>query len=156
MLGSFAPDQVFDYDFVDESMAQYYEAERLTGKLFVLFSGLGIFICCLGLFGLMGFVVERRAKEVGIRKVMGARIQQIVLLLSRDYVRLVVISSVLSIPIAWWGLSQWLDGFAYRVSNAFWVFILAGVLVMVVSWVTVAFYAYQAAKANPVKSLRSE
>ncbi len=152
----FAPDQVFAYDFVDESMAQYYEAERLTSKLFVLFSGLGIFICCLGLFGLMGFVVERRAKEVGIRKVMGARSRQIVLLLSRDYIRLVIISSILATPIAWWGLGQWLEGFAYRVNNSFWVFLIAGIIVTMISWITVAFYAYQAAKANPVRSLRSE
>ena len=152
----FAPDQVFDYDFVDESMAQYYQAERLTGSLFTLFSGLGIFICCLGLFGLMGFVVERRSKEVGIRKVMGARSNQIVLLLSRDYIRLVVISSVLSIPIAWWGLNQWLEGFAYRVENSVWVLLLAGVLVTLISWLTVAIYAYQAAQSNPVQSLRTE
>ncbi len=152
----FAPDQVFDYDFVDESMAQYYENERLTGNLFTLFSGLGIFICCLGLFGLMGFVVERRAKEVGIRKVMGARSSQIVMLLSKDYLRLVIISSIISIPIAWWGLNQWLDGFAYRIDNSIWVFILAGVLVTMISWFTVAFYAYQAAQSNPVKSLRTE
>lgn len=152
----FAPDQVFDYDFVDDSMAQYYEAERLTGNLFTLFSGLGIFICCLGLFGLMGFVVEKRAKEVGIRKVMGAHSNQIVLLLSKDYIRLVVISSVLSVPITWWGLDQWLDGFAYRVDNSVWVLMLAGVLVTLISWLTVAFYAYQAAQANPVKSLRTE
>ncbi len=152
----FAPDQVFDYDFVDEAMAQYYEAERLTGSLFTLFSGLGIFICYLGLFGLMGFVVEKRAKEVGIRKVMGARSNQIVLLLSKDYIRLVVISSILSIPIAWWGLNQWLDGFAYRVDNSIWTYLLAGLLVSLISWITVAFYSYQAAKANPVNSLRSE
>ncbi|MEM6525070.1 MAG: FtsX-like permease family protein, partial [Bacteroidota bacterium] len=152
----FVPDQVFDYDFVDETMAQYYEAERLTGKLFTIFSGLGILICCLGLFGLMGFVVEKRAKEVGIRKVMGARSNQIVLLLSKDYLRLVVISSVLSIPVTWWGLNQWLDGFAYRVDNSIWVLMLAGLVVTLISWVTVAFYAYQAAQSNPVESLRTE
>ena len=152
----FVPDQVFDYSFVDEAMAHYYEAERLTGKLFVVFSSLGIFICCLGLFGLMGFVVEKRAKEVGIRKVMGARIRHIVLLLSKDYVRLVLIASLIAIPIAWWGLNQWLDSFAYRIDNSIWTFIGAGLLVAVVSWLTVAFYSYQAAKTNPVNSLRSE
>lgn len=152
----FVPDQVFDYQFIDEAMAQFYEAERLTGKLFVLFSGLGIFICCLGLFGLMGFVVEKRAKEVGIRKVMGAGVRHIVLLLSKDYVRLVIIASVIAIPIAWWALNQWLGSFAYRIENSIWTFLGAGILVAVISWLTVALYSYQAAKANPVRSLRSE
>lgn len=151
-----APDKLFEFEYMDESMAQYYEAERLTGKLFIIFSGLGIFICCLGLFGLMGYVVEQRAKEVGIRKVMGARIRHIILLLSKDYIRLVLISSVFAIPIAWWGLKKWLESFAFRVDNSLWVFLLGGVLVTIISWATVAFYAYQAAKSNPVNSLRSE
>ncbi|MEM6642389.1 MAG: FtsX-like permease family protein, partial [Bacteroidota bacterium] len=156
LWSEFSPDIVFDYQFVDEAMAQYYEAERLTGKLFVIFSGLGIFICCLGLFGLMGFVVEKRAKEVGVRKVLGARISHIVLLLSKDYIRLVVIASAIAIPIAWWGLNQWLDTFANRIEHSIWTFLLAGFLVAIISWLTVAFYSYQAAKSNPVKSLRSE
>ena len=151
-----APDQIFDYDFVDQSMAQYYEAERLTSKLFTLFSILGIFICCLGLFGLMGYVVEQRSKEVGIRKVLGARILHIILLLSKDYIRLVLISSVIAIPIAWWGLNKWLEGFAYHIDTSVWMFLLAGMLVTLVTWATVAFYSFQAATANPVKSLRSE
>ncbi|MEM7297462.1 MAG: FtsX-like permease family protein, partial [Bacteroidota bacterium] len=151
-----SPEQEFEYEFVDESMAQYYQAERLTSKLFVIFSGLGIVICCLGLFGLMGYVVEQRSKEVGIRKVMGARIRQIILLLSKDYMRLVIVSSVIAIPIAWWGLNEWLDNFAYRVDNTVWIYLIAGILVTIISWVTVAFYAYQAAKTNPVNSLRSE
>ncbi|MEM9897286.1 MAG: FtsX-like permease family protein, partial [Bacteroidota bacterium] len=153
---SFAPDRAFDFDFVDQSMAQYYESEKLTSKMFVLFSGLSLFICCLGLFGLMGYVVEQRAKEVGIRKVMGAKVSSIIMLLSKDYIRLVLISSLIAIPIAWWGLNQWLDEFAYRLDNSLWVFLLAGLAVTIVSWVTVAFYAYQAAKANPVTSLRTE
>lgn len=151
-----APDKVFDFDYMDEALAQYYEAERLTGKLFIIFSGFGIFVCCLGLFGLMGYVVEQRSKEVGIRKVMGARIRSIVLLLSRDYIRLVLISSVIAIPISWWGLNQWLEGFTYRIENSIWIFLLAGLLVSAISWCTVAVYAFQAAKANPVESLRNE
>lgn len=151
-----APDQVFEYEFADQTMAQYYEGERLTGKLFIIFSGLGIFICCLGLFGLMGYVVEQRSKEVGIRKVLGARSRSIVLLLSKDYIRLVLISSLIAIPIAWWGLDLWLDSFAFRVDNSLWIFLIAGALVTIISWLTVALYAYQAAKANPVESLKSE
>lgn len=151
-----APDKVFDFDYMDEAMVQYYEAERLTGKLFVIFSGLGIFICCIGLFGLMGYVVEQRSKEVGIRKVMGARIRSIVLLLSRDYIRLVLISSIIAIPIAWWGLNQWLESFTYRIENSIWIFLMAGFIVTIISWLTVALYAFQAAKANPVESLRNE
>ncbi|WP_420575310.1 FtsX-like permease family protein [Ekhidna sp.] len=154
--GKLAPDKVFEFEYMDESMAQYYEAERLTSKLFIMFSGLGIFVCCLGLFGLMGYVVEQRSKEVGIRKVMGARNGNIIFLLSKDYVRLVLISSLVAIPIAWWGLSKWLDGFAYRIDSSIWMFLLAGVLVTAVSWITVALYALQAAKANPVHSLRNE
>jgi AraC-like DNA-binding protein/ABC-type lipoprotein release transport system permease subunit len=156
LWATLSPDLVFEYQFVDDTMAQYYEAERLTGKLFIIFSGLGIFICCLGLFGLMGYVVEKRTKEVGIRKVMGASISHIILLLSKDYIRLVLISSALAIPIAWWGLSQWLESFAYRVDNSVWTFLSAGLLVTIISWFTVAFYSYQAARTNPVNSLRSE
>ncbi|WP_258101478.1 ABC transporter permease [Marinoscillum pacificum] len=152
----FAPDQLFSFNYLDESMAQYYEAEKLTGKLFILFSMLAIFICCLGLFGLMGFVVERRAKEVGIRKVMGANISQIMILLSKDYIKLVVISSAIAIPLAWWGLGKWLDNFAFRIDNSVFVLILAGVAVMIISWITVTFYAYKSAVSNPVNSLRSE
>ncbi|WP_420580961.1 ABC transporter permease [Reichenbachiella sp.] len=151
-----APDKVFEFDYMDESMAQYYEAEKLTGKLFVLFSGLGIFICCLGLFGLMSYVVEQRSKEVGIRKVLGARIRNIIMLLSRDYLKLVLISSLIAIPISWWGVSQWLDGFAFRVENSLLIFLLGGFVVTVVSWVTIAFYAFQATKSNLVNALRSE
>ena len=156
LWNTLAPDKVFNYEYMDESMAQYYEAERLAGKLFVIFSGLGIFVCCLGLFGLMGYVVEQRAKEVGIRKVLGARIRNIVLLLSRDYIRLVLISSLIAIPIAWWGLNKWLDSFAFRIENSIWIFLLGGMLVILISWLTVALYAYQAAKDNPVNTLRSE
>lgn len=152
----FATDQVFEYDFVDQSMAQYYEAERLTGSLFTLFSGLGIFLCCLGLFGLMGFVVEKRSKEVGIRKVMGAHSHQILMLLSKEYMRLVILSSILSLPITWWGLNRWLDSFAYRIDNSIWILLLAGVSVTLITWLTVAFYAYQAAQSNPTDSLRAE
>lgn len=151
-----APDKLFEFEYMDESMAQYYEAERLTGKLFFIFSGLGVFVCCLGLFGLMGYVVEQRSKEVGIRKVMGARIQHIILLLSKDYIRLVLISALVAIPIAWWGFNQWLESFAFRVENSFWILLLGGVLVTIISWITVAFYAFQAARANPVDSLRNE
>ncbi|MBR07230.1 MAG: hypothetical protein CMP48_06040 [Rickettsiales bacterium] len=156
LWSKFAPDQLFEFNYLDESMAQYYEAEKLTGQLFVLFSGLAIFVCCLGLFGLMGFVVERRAKEVGVRKVMGASINHIVLLLSKDYIKLVLISSVIALPIAWWGLNEWLESFAYRIDNSVWLLLLSGVLVMIISWVTVAYYAYKAAVDNPIKALRSE
>lgn len=151
-----APDKVFEFDYMDNSMAQYYEAERLTGKLFILFSGLGIFICCLGLFGLMGYVVEQRSKEVGIRKVLGARIRHIILLLSKDYLKLVLISSLVAIPISWWGVSTWLDSFAFRVENSVIIFLIGGMIVTAISWLTVAVYAFQAANTNPVNSLRSE
>lgn len=150
------PDQVFVYEYMDDSMAQFYEAERLTGKLFVTFSGLAILICCLGLFGLMGFVVERRAKEVGIRKVLGARIGQIIVLMSRDYIKLVLIAAVIAVPIAYWGQNQWLEGFAYRVDNSVSVILVSGAVVMGISWLTVAYYAYQSARSNPVNSLRKE
>ncbi|WP_421871586.1 FtsX-like permease family protein [Marinoscillum sp.] len=152
----YAPDQLFVYSFLDESMAKFYEAEKLTGKLFILFSALAVFICCLGLFGLMGFVVERRAKEVGIRKVMGATISHIILLLSRDYIRLVLISAVIALPVAWWGLDQWLGNFAYRVNNSVWILLLAGMLVTLISSITVAYYALRSARSNPVNSLRNE
>ncbi|MEQ8572558.1 MAG: FtsX-like permease family protein, partial [Fulvivirga sp.] len=156
LWNDYAKDKIFAFEYIDEVMAEDYDDERLTGKLFIAFSGLAILICCLGLFGLMAFMAERRAKEVGVRKVMGARMSQIIMLLSTDFMRLVLISSIIAIPIAWYGLDQWLEGFAYRVENSFWILMLSGAIATIISMVTVVYYAYRSASVNPTNLLKED
>lgn len=156
LWNDYAPDKIFTFEYLDEVMAEDYASERLTGQLFIAFAGLAILICCLGLFGLMAFMAERRAKEVGVRKVMGARVSQIILLLSTDFMRLVLISSIIAIPFAWWGLDYWLEGFAYRVDNSIWVLFLSGMAATLVSMITVIYYAYRSASVNPANLLRED
>jgi putative ABC transport system permease protein len=121
-----------------------------------ILAGLAIFISCLGLFGLASYSAERRIKEIGIRKVMGASINNIVLLLSRHFIRLVLIANLIAWPLAWWAIGRWLEDYAYRVTISWWVFLLAGVMALLIALVTVSLLAMKAALANPVKSLRSE
>ena len=126
------------------------------GKLFNVFSVLSILISCLGLFGLATFATQRRIKEIGIRKVLGAGEAGIAAMLSRDFIKLVVVSLVVAFPVAWWIMNEWLDNFAYRISVSGWVFVLAGLSAVLIAMVTVSFQAIKAAIANPVKSLRTE
>jgi putative ABC transport system permease protein len=121
-----------------------------------IFSGLAIFIACLGLFGLAAFIAEQKTKEIGIRKVLGASIPNIVLLLSGNFIRLVLLSVVIAIPVSWWLMNTWLQDFAYRISIGWTVFVLAGVTVLMIALLTVSFQAIRAAMTNPVKALRSE
>ena len=126
------------------------------GKLFNVFSVLSILISCLGLFGLATFATQRRIKEIGIRKVLGAGEAGIVAMLSKDFVKLVAVSLVVAFPVAWWMMNEWLDNFAYRISVSAWVFVLAGLGALTIAMATVSFQAIKAAIANPVKSLRTE
>ena len=127
-----------------------------TCKLFITFAIFAIFIACLGLFGLVTYAAEQRIKEIGIRKVLGASVQEIVAMISKDFVTLVLIAFLIAFPVAWWMMNKWLQGFAYRVSIGWWVFALAGLITIVIALVTVSFQAIKAAIANPVTSLRSE
>ncbi len=150
------PNRPFEVFFLDDDFQRLYQAESRFGRLFVIFAVLAIFISCLGLFGLAVFTAEQRTKEIGVRKVMGASVSSIVLLLNRDMTLLVLASSVLAAPIAYFAMHQWLDTFAYRIDISLAVFILAGVGAMAVMWMTVAYQSAKAALTDPIKAIRYE
>ncbi len=150
------PQAPFEYSFMDEAFAQMYQSDLKTSKLVGLFSGVAIFISCLGLFGLVSFIAEQRTKEIGIRKVLGATVANITLLLSKDFVQLVILAILIASPIAWWAVSKWLEAFVYRINISAWIFVLAGIGAIGIALLTVCFRAIRAAIANPVKSLRTE
>ncbi len=145
-----------DYSFLDESFDTMYKAEDKLGSLLLIFTIMAILIGCMGLFGLAAFSAEQRIKEIGIRKVLGASVFNITAMLSKSFVRMVLIASVIAFPIAWWAMNKWLEDFAYRTNISWWIFIAAGVLAIAVALITVSFQAIKAAIANPVKSLRTE
>jgi putative ABC transport system permease protein len=150
------PEKGFDYQFLDQSIADAYQREQRLSKMIGYFAGLAILISCLGLYGLVSIVTQHRTKEIGIRKVLGATVSNIVQLLSRDFVILVTVSLVVASPIAWYALQKWLADFAFKTDIAWWIFAVAGVLVITVTLLTVSFQSVKAALVNPVKSLRSE
>ncbi len=152
----FSPGSPFNYKFADHEYALKYAAEERIGKLAMFFTTLAIFISCLGLFGMASFVAEQRTKEIGIRKVLGASITQVWLLLSKEFVILVLISCVIASPIAFYYLHNWLQQYNYRVSISPLVFVIAGIIAIVITIITVSFHVIKAAIANPVKSLRTE
>jgi putative ABC transport system permease protein len=152
----FAPNTPFEYSFLDQDYQKLYDTEQRVGQVFTAFSVLAILIACLGLFGLASFMAEQRTKEIGVRKVLGASVQNIVLLLSKDFTRLVVVAFVAATPIAWYAMNRWLQDFAYRVQVNPLIFILAGLLALVIAWLTVSCQAIKAALTNPVEALRYE
>ena len=153
---AFNPPAPFTYSFLDERFAFLYEAEQKTSQLFTAFAVISIVIACLGLFGLAAFTAEQRTKEIGVRKVLGASVVSIIALLSKDFLKLVLIAILLATPIAWFAMNRWLEDFAYRIDLDWWVFTLAGLLSVGIALVTVSFQSIKAALMNPVKSLRSE
>ena len=150
------PEVAFSGKFYEESLARYYETEQQMGLLYRVFAGLTIFIACLGLFGLAAFTAEQRTKEIGVRKVLGASVASIVTLLSKDFLKLVLIAIVIASPIAWYAMNRWLQDFAYKINIEWWVFAGAGLLAVGIALLTVSFQSVKAALMNPVKSLRSE
>lgn len=146
----------FSYRFMDDSFDEMYHSEERVAKIALTFSILAIFIACLGLFGLVTFIAEQREKEIGIRKVLGASVQGIVQLLSKDFIKLVIIAFVVAAPAAWYFMNRWLQDFAYRIQISWWVFLLAGFLALLIAMVTLSVQAIKAALANPVKNLRTE
>jgi len=148
--------QPFLYSFMDDDFNRLYDADQRTGKIFISFAILAILIACLGLFGLVTYAAEQRIKEIGVRKVLGASVGSIVSLLSKDFLKLVAIATVIAIPIAWWLMNKWLQDFAYRTHITLWDFAIATALAAIITIATVCFRAVSAARANPVKSLRSE
>ena len=152
----YSPDFPFEYNFLDESLASQYKSEERFEKAFISFSLLAVFISCLGLFGLISFTTEQKTKEIGIRKVLGASISGITLMISKQFIILVLISIIAGCPIAFIAAKKWLQNFAYRIEISWWIFALAGGIVLVIALATVSFQAVKAATANPVKSLRYE
>lgn len=152
----FVPEIPFEYNFLDERFADLYKAESRQRSIFTVFTGIAIFIACLGLFGLSAFTISQRVREIGIRKVLGASVQDIVLTLSKDFMALVLVATVIAFPVAWYAMNHWLDDFAYRISITWTVFVLAGVIAAVVAFLTISIQAVKAAVANPIKSLRTE
>ena len=150
------PDRAFRYSFVDAYIDQLYQNEKRLGRLFGTFSLLAIFISCLGLFGLAAFTAEKRTKEIGIRKVLGASVFGIAVHLSRDIVKVVALSNVIAWPIAYWMMNQWLENFAYRITLDLSLFVLSGIAAFVIAFVTVGYQALKAARANPIDALRYE
>ncbi len=156
ILKKYNPNYPFEYVFADESYANKFNEAQKTGKLAALFAGLTIFISCLGLFGLATYMAENRIKEIGVRKVLGASVSGLAALLSKDFLKLVLLSFILATPIAWWAMNKWLGTYTYRIKIEWWVFILAGCLSLLIALLTVSFQAIKAARSNPVKSLRTE
>ncbi|MFC2136219.1 ABC transporter permease [Bacteroidota bacterium] len=154
--GKYAGNQTFEYTFFDEDFAKLYASEERTGKLFTSFSILAIFIACLGLFGLAAFTAEQRTKEIGIRKALGANIGTILLLLTKEFTKWVLIANVIAWPIAFYVMNNWLEDFAFRIELSLWTFILSGAVALIIAIVTVSSQAFKAAVANPVNSLRYE
>jgi putative ABC transport system permease protein len=150
------PAYPFDYRFVDDQFNQMFFSEMLISKLSCVFATLAIIISCLGLFGLAAYTAERRTKEIGIRKVLGASVSGITGLLSKDFLKLVFISCIVAFPVAWWMMNNWLQDYQYRIEISWWIFLIAGMVAILIALLTVSFQAIKAAVANPVKSLRTE
>lgn len=151
-----APHRPFSYQFMDEAYTDLYASELRIGKVFQTFALITILLACLGLFGLSAYTVQQKRKEIGIRKVLGASVSGIVALLSKDFVKLVLIAVIIASPIAWWAMNNWLEDFAYRIDIAWWMFGIAGILAVGIALFTISWQAVQAATSNPVDSLRDE
>ncbi len=153
---SFAPATPFDYSFLDEEFNALYQSDRRMGSVFGIFTMLSIFVACLGLFGLATYTAERRTKEIGIRKVLGASVHGIVGLLSQDFLKLVFIAAIVAFPLAWWAMNKWLEDFVYRIDIGWGAFFIAGLAALLITLFTVSYQAIKAALENPVTSLRTE
>jgi putative ABC transport system permease protein len=152
----FLPEVPYRSVFLDEKFDALYKSEQKQGNIFTVFACIAILIACLGLFGLSAFSISQRIKEIGVRKVLGASTGSIVGLLSKDFLKLVMVAAIIAFPVAWFAMHNWLQDFAYRISMPWWIFILAGIIAAAVALATISFQAIKAALSNPVKSLRTE
>lgn len=150
------PDYIFEYNFLDQTIANYYKQENELAILYKIFSAIAIFISCLGLYGLIAFMAVQRRKEIGIRKVLGAPIHDIVIMLSKEFTKLIILAFLIASPIAWYYLHQWLQQYAYRINIRSWFFLITGLSSLLIAWLTIGYIVVKAALANPVKSLRTE
>jgi putative ABC transport system permease protein len=146
----------FEYNFLDDRFKSLYESEQRTGVLFDIFSGIAIFISCLGLLGLAAYTAQMRTREIGVRKVLGSSVAGILRLLAFDFMKLVVVAIIIATPASWYFMNKWLQDFAYKINIGWFVFVLAGLLAIVIALLTISFQSIKAALANPVKSLRTE
>ena len=151
-----APGSLCKYQFIDDEFNQLYISERMMVKLLGIFSLLAILIATLGIISLSTMAAETRTKEIGVRKVLGASVQGIVLLLSKEFLRLTIIAAFIAFPVAWWAMNKWLEGYAYKVGIGWGMFAVAALLTICIALITVSFQTIKAAIANPVKSLRTE
>jgi putative ABC transport system permease protein len=153
---NFAPATPFDFSFLDSDFDALYRSEQQMGAVFRIFTFLSIFVACLGLFGLSIFAAQRRKKEIGVRKVLGASVGNVVRLLSADFIKLVAVAALIAFPIAWLAMNKWLADFAYRINISWWIFLISGLIAIAIALMTVSFQAIRSATSNPVNSLRSE
>ena len=156
MYKAYNPGFPFTFNFLDEAYQKQYETEVRAGILSKYFSGLAILISCLGLFGLAAFTAQKRQKEIGIRNVVGASVSGVTLMLSKDFLKLVLISLLIAFPVAWYLMNSWLQGFAYHVNIGIGIFLISGASTLLITLLTISYQSIKAALANPVKSLRSE
>jgi putative ABC transport system permease protein len=152
----YAPDAPFQYSLVQNNFESQHATEKRIGMLFIFFTVLAIIIACLGLFGLATFTAQQQRKAIGIRKVLGASIVNIVSLLNKEFLKLVLIANLCAWPVAWWLMRGWLNQFAYHVSVPWWTFAIAGIITFIISFISISYKAFQAAGGNPVNSLRNE
>lgn len=150
------PEEEFNYNYFDETIAFFYKKEKDVSRLLNWSAGLAVFISCLGLLGLVIYTTTQRVKEIGVRKVLGASVSQIVGLLSKDFLMLVVLAFLIAAPLAWWAMNKWLQDFAFRTNISWWVFAVCGISMMIIAWLTLSIQTFRSATVNPVKSLRTE
>jgi ABC-type antimicrobial peptide transport system permease subunit len=150
------PDEDFSFKFLDETIAGFYQAEQHTASLLSWATCLCVLISCLGLLGLVIYTINTRRKEIGIRKILGATVANIISVLSKDFVQLVLIAFAIAAPVAWWASYKWLEDFAYKTSMSWWVFFSSGLVMLLLALITLSIQTIKAAIANPIKSLRTE
>ncbi len=153
---SIFPESAFEYFFLDDFFNQQYKAEQHFGQVFTLFSGFAVFVACMGLFGLTLITVTQRIKEIGIRKVLGASVSNILLLIAKDFIGLIIIAGVIALPLAYWGSYKWLQNYKFRIHFDVWYFIIPMAVAFLLAALTISYQSIRAALLNPVKSLRSE
>jgi len=151
-----SPDVPLQFSFIDQSLEEQYGREHKMESVFYIFAGLSFLIACMGLFGLSTFMMQQRVREIGIRKVLGAQVAGIVVLLTTDFSKLVLVSAVLALPVGWFAMQQWLQTFAYHTTLTWWIFVLAATIPVVIALLTVSFQSIRAALINPATTLRTE
>jgi ABC-type antimicrobial peptide transport system permease subunit len=156
IYAKYSPADIFEYQFIDQEFGKKFLTEVLISRITNIFAGLAIFICCIGLAGLASFTIEKRFKEIGIRKVLGATVQQLLVLISTEFLKLVLVGFVIAVPLTWWIMHQWLQKYTYHINISIWLFAVVGMLILLLTLIVVSLNTMKAALANPVKSLRSE